>query len=117
MAVKIQIRGDTALTWATINPILAERELAVETDTGKFKVGNGINTWLSLPYLGFVAANADEATKGIVEEATDAEVFAASTVGGTGAKLFITPAKLATALAGLIEDRVAVAVIWWYIDT
>jgi len=40
--------------------------------------------------------NASETTKGIVEEATDAEVTAGTATGGTGAKLFVTPAKLAT---------------------
>lgn len=42
--------------------------------------------------------NASETNKGIVEEATDAEVTAGTATGGTGAKLFITPAKLATRL-------------------
>lgn len=45
------------------------------------------------------AVNASEAAKGIVEEATDAETAAGTATGGTGAKLFITPAKLATLLA------------------
>ncbi len=40
--------------------------------------------------------NASETSKGIVEEATDAEVTAGTATGGTGAKLFVTPAKLAT---------------------
>lgn len=39
-------------------------------------------------------ANASETAKGIVEEATDAEVAAGTATGGTGAKLFVTPAKL-----------------------
>lgn len=39
-------------------------------------------------------ANASETVRGIVEEATDAEVTAGTATGGTGAKLFITPAKL-----------------------
>lgn len=43
--------------------------------------------------------NASETTKGIVEEATDAEVTAGTATGGTSAKLFVTPAKLATYLA------------------
>lgn len=42
--------------------------------------------------------NASETTKGIVEEATDAEVTAGTATGATGAKLFVTPAKLATRL-------------------
>lgn len=40
------------------------------------------------------APDANETTKGIVEEATDAEVLAGTATGSTGAKLFITPAKL-----------------------
>lgn len=46
--------------------------------------------------------NASETTRGIVEEATDAEVTAGTATGGTGAKLFVTPAKLATRLTALI---------------
>ena len=42
--------------------------------------------------------NASETQKGIVEEATDAEVTAGTATGATGATLFITPAKLATRL-------------------
>ena len=45
--------------------------------------------------------NATETTKGIVEEATNAEVTAGTATGATGAKLFVTPAKLATRLATL----------------
>lgn len=43
---------------------------------------------------------ASETVKGIVEEATDAEVAARTATGGTGAKLFITPAKLPTSTSG-----------------
>lgn len=43
--------------------------------------------------------NASETSKGIVEEATDAEVTAGTATGGTGAKLFVTPAKLATRIS------------------
>jgi len=43
--------------------------------------------------------NASETARGIAEEATDAEVTAGTATGATGAKLFVTPAKLATRLA------------------
>lgn len=52
MAVTIQLRGDTAAEWTEANPVLAEREVALETDTGKFKVGNGTDAWNDLPYSG-----------------------------------------------------------------
>lgn len=50
MATVIQLRGDTASNWTTANPILAERELALETDTGLYKIGDGVTAWNSLAY-------------------------------------------------------------------
>lgn len=47
---RIQLRGDLSTNWSAVNPILAEREFAVETDTLKYKIGNGILDWNSLPY-------------------------------------------------------------------
>ena len=32
MATLIQLRGDTSANWTSANPVLAERELAIETD-------------------------------------------------------------------------------------
>jgi len=55
MAVQIQLRRGTAAQWTAANPILAQGELAVETDTNKFKIGNGktdgTGNWNSLPYF------------------------------------------------------------------
>ena len=51
MAIKIQIRGDTLAAWTAANPILAERELAAETDTQRFKIGDGALAYNSLPYM------------------------------------------------------------------
>jgi hypothetical protein len=52
MPVQIQLRRGTAAEWSAANPVLAQGELAVETDTTKFKIGNGIATWNALPYGG-----------------------------------------------------------------
>lgn len=49
---RIQLRHDTATNWTTANPILAEGEVGVETDTNKFKIGDGITTWSELAYQG-----------------------------------------------------------------
>lgn len=51
MAIQIQLRGDTAANWTSVNPIPASREMCVETDTGKLKVGNGTSAWNSLTYM------------------------------------------------------------------
>ena len=50
MAVKLQLRRGTAAQWSAANPLLAEGEMGVELDTGKFKVGNGINRWNQIEY-------------------------------------------------------------------
>ena len=50
MAVQIQLRNDTAAAWTAANPILAQGEMGVETDTQKFKIGNGTTAWNSLGY-------------------------------------------------------------------
>lgn len=50
MAVKLQLRRGTAAQWSAANPLLAEGEMGVELDTGKFKVGNGINRWNQVEY-------------------------------------------------------------------
>ena len=48
MAVQIQFRRGTALEWSTANPVLAEGELGVVTDTGRYKIGNGVDAWNAL---------------------------------------------------------------------
>jgi hypothetical protein len=50
MANRLQLRRGLAADWATYNPILAEGELAVELDTSKFKIGDGIHAWSFLAY-------------------------------------------------------------------
>jgi hypothetical protein len=45
MAYKIQLRRDIAANWATNNPLLLNGEIGIETDTLKFKIGNGTQRW------------------------------------------------------------------------
>jgi hypothetical protein len=52
MAVQIQFRRGTAQEWSSVNPILAEAEMGIETDTSLFKIGNGFDPWNDLPYGG-----------------------------------------------------------------
>jgi hypothetical protein len=52
MAIQIQLRNDTAANWTAANPVLAQGEMGVETDTAKFKLGNGSTAWNSLGYGG-----------------------------------------------------------------
>lgn len=50
MPVQIQLRRGTASEWTSANPVLANGELGVETDTSKYKIGDGTTAWTSLGY-------------------------------------------------------------------
>jgi len=47
---KQQQRRGTYAQWAAANPILAPGELGIETDTWRFKLGDGVTPFLTLPY-------------------------------------------------------------------
>lgn len=47
---QIQLRNDTAANWTSANPTLAVGEIGIETDTKKFKIGDGGTAWNSLAY-------------------------------------------------------------------
>lgn len=48
---QIQMRRDDWLTWNSENPVLASGEIGFETDSGRFKIGDGSSTWGALPYF------------------------------------------------------------------
>lgn len=50
MPDRIRPRGDTAANWTSSNPILQDREIGIETDTRRYKIGNGVANWSALPY-------------------------------------------------------------------
>lgn len=50
--IQLQFRRGTAAEWTSANPTLASGEMGIETDTSKFKVGNGSTAWNSLAYGG-----------------------------------------------------------------
>ena len=50
--ITIKLRRGTAAQWTSSNPILSDGEVGLETDTRKFKVGNGSGQWTSLQYWG-----------------------------------------------------------------
>lgn len=50
MATRMQQRRDTAANWTSNNPTLASGEVGFETDTGKFKIGDGATAWTALGY-------------------------------------------------------------------
>lgn len=101
LAFPIAEPGDYAL----VDVGSADAQLFIWDDTDTDWIASGVTT---------VVPNASETVAGITEEATDAEMTAGTTAGGTGARLFVNPAKLLTwfatkyiawtaALAGVVE--------------
>ena len=58
MANTIQHKRGTAAEWTSADPTLAAGQVGVETDTGKFKFGDGSTAWSSLSYFEAAAAAA-----------------------------------------------------------
>jgi len=51
MATRMQQRRGTAAQWTAANSTLAAGEIGFETDTNKFKIGNGSSNWAALSYF------------------------------------------------------------------
>lgn len=75
MPKRIQFRRDTAANWAFHNPRLMPGEIGMETDTQKFKIGDGDLDWEDLPYYLSLAAQ-----EGALDEAVDQAVLDATTL-------------------------------------
>jgi len=48
---RIQLKRGLAAQWTAANTVLLSGEIGYETDTDKFKIGNGSAVWTSLPYF------------------------------------------------------------------
>jgi len=74
MSTRMQNRRGTAAQWISLNdgdgPILAAGEIGYETDTNKFKIGDGINHWVDLTYF-LDADTAYGAISGLIDGAPD----------------------------------------------
>jgi len=55
----IRFRRGTAAQWASANPVLSAGEMGLETDTRKFKFGNGSLQWNSISYASAVGAKGE----------------------------------------------------------
>jgi microcystin-dependent protein len=92
----IQVRRGLGVDWTSKNPILLAGEFGLDESTSGIKIGNGVQSWNSLPYF---AGTASITAPGTVELATSAETLAVT--DGTRA---VTPLSLAGFLpAGMVS--------------
>jgi hypothetical protein len=57
MATRMQQRRGTASQWTSANPVLNAGEIGWESDTNKFKIGDGTNHWADLDYFADIDAS------------------------------------------------------------
>lgn len=101
MADRIQFRRDTSANWASVNPTLAQGELGLETDTSKYKIGNGSTAWVSLPYgslSGAVGALDFTESGSVPSTPTGAVTLFSKAIGGRLLPAFIGPAGASSTL-------------------
>lgn len=99
LALKMALAGTETVTGQKTFPSADATRARVASDTDT-SVAEAFVTLGQLSRQAIAgAANASTTVKGIVEEATDAEVTAGTATGATGARLFVNPASIATTLA------------------
>ena len=59
MATRMQQRKGTAAQWTGANPVLNAGEIGWESDTNKFKIGDGTNHWADLDYFADINSTAN----------------------------------------------------------
>lgn len=102
--VTLIMRNDTAANWASKNPVLTLGELGVETDTRKFKIGDGTTAYNSLKY----GLGGNVEVKSTAPTASDVGYDIGTLwVDTTGTKAYILFAKTANAATwiGLLDSQ------------
>ena len=90
MATRIQLRRGTATQWTTANTVLEAGEIGWESNTNKFKIGDGTTEWDDLTYFldatdtgfnseDYILATAKNAVNGVA--ALDANINVVTTTG------------------------------------
>jgi hypothetical protein len=84
-------RKDTAANWTAANPILLSGEIGYETDTKKFKIGDGTTNWNTLAYLPIPDGSGNLTITGNLEIGTTGSLtFEGSTANGFETTLAVT---------------------------
>ena len=87
MGVRIQLRNDLATNWTTKNPVLAQGEIGIESDSRKLKIGDGTTTWNHLIYYQFGDALGYLQNGGYTGTGQDLKDEIDAISGGTGVQL------------------------------
>jgi len=79
--IQLQIRRDSLANWVSNNPVLASGEIGINLDTYQYKLGDGVKTWIQLPYAGIAGPTGAPGTS--ISSSTGATGITGS-IGPTG---------------------------------
>jgi len=83
--VQFQPRHDTSGNWNIVyNPVLDSGELGIDLTVRQFKIGDGINTWINLPYQGSTGVTGPAGPTGIGSIAFTGSTGVTGVTGTTG---------------------------------
>lgn len=97
---KIKLRRDTAVNWASSDPVLALGEPGYDTTNNKLKIGNGTSTWSVLTFLTDV-----QGADGTYTPTTPTDWLGSPTVGTVVAGLDELASRV-IAVEGAAGDRI-----------
>ncbi len=111
--IRLKMRGRLAADWTSGNEVLLAREMGLETDTRRFKFGDGTTAWNSLPYAGVSLAGISGLGTGVatalaVNVGSAGAFVTFNGAGGTPSSLTLTNAT-GLPTAGLVDDAVTYA--------
>lgn len=115
LSTRIVMRNDTAENWTTKNPVLLKGEFGVETDTNKFKIGDGNKAWADLDYAGadeaaienIIAQNRDSLYKYTRTDASQSDDAAIAAALGSNAAVQGDIVVITTTVEGNVYEQSA----------
>lgn len=81
--VRIILKNDTAANWAVSTLILKKGEIAIETDTNKFKFGDGIHTFSEIEKYGGTLVASSSTNGNILIDGVETVVYTLPTASAT----------------------------------
>lgn len=96
---QIRQRIDSHANWNTINPVLADGEMAISNDKNDFKIGDGVKDWQTIGY----AISTNQAVQNAMTAASNAQTTANN--AQTAASNAMTTATRALSASGRKEPK------------
>lgn len=107
---RIQLRRGTSEALTAVNEVLLAGEMCLETNTGKYKIGDGSTAWNSLEYAGGEATSSGDNILNYHNAGTHNSIYLEGDLGST-----LTAAQSAAIRAGTFEG-IYVGKSWTFTD-